>query len=284
MLNFLANQLNGKISNVRIKNKKPTTSFIPLFCNLGRSRFGHHDLIEAYTPLRSASSQVLSTLTRSEALLHSARTNDIEAVRRILGAQPNLVNQTEVLAVAAFYGYEQIVKYLVEEAGANINDCINGYGTPLCCATSKAKGSLVEYLLANGAEVNLHNSGLFCRGTPLQVCLTEMKDAASEKLHPKYIPILGILIAHGANTDVSIPHSTLPSHDYIQSLEGNPELKEEALAILSSKKPSLDALTSLMSNLHLEGEVSVDGLLCAMSRLSLQTTAVADTTSSNRPR
>lgn len=69
------------------------------------------------------------------------------------------INETDVLGDtslhwAAELGYEDVVKYLVEEHHANVN-ALNGEGyVPLCIATLHGFKNVVEYLADHGADLN----------------------------------------------------------------------------------------------------------------------------------
>jgi ankyrin repeat protein len=89
-------------------------------------------------------------------LYHAAKTDHMEAVQLLLfhGAQIegkcSCINATPMNG-AASGGHLEIVQYLFEKKGANING--NGYKSPLSCAIKHRHAHIVDYLLRAGAII-----------------------------------------------------------------------------------------------------------------------------------
>ncbi len=72
-----------------------------------------------------------------------------------LADMDNNFNANDLLYRACDRNCLEIVKYLVEEKGADINSIYSEYSTPLIYSIHERKKSIVEYLLEHGADPNL---------------------------------------------------------------------------------------------------------------------------------
>ena len=109
------------------------------------------------------------------AFWRAAQANDVAAMRllRSLGADPNIATEFKVtpLMVAAGIGFEYqgtniapdsrlaAVKYLIEEAGADVNAKDAKAYTPLHGAAYVGENEIVQYLVSKGANVKARANG-----------------------------------------------------------------------------------------------------------------------------
>jgi thiol-disulfide isomerase/thioredoxin len=124
------------------------------------------------TPTRSQTS-----LTSGQLIGHAVIRGDVESVKLLLRANPELLNTQEAyrpygsspLVVAAFNGRIAVVKTLLDH-GATVDFTNNRGCTPLHRAAGQGHKEIVALLLANGADPNIRDRQH--HQTPLQLALT----------------------------------------------------------------------------------------------------------------
>ncbi|XP_076060253.1 tankyrase isoform X2 [Oratosquilla oratoria] len=186
-----------KGANCHEKNKDFLT---PLHLSTDK---GHYDVTELLLK-HGAKPNALDALGQTEdppgpgvdseqQLLEAAKSGDIECVRRILTAQPHLVNVRDLdgrhstpLHFAAGYNRVAIVEYLLQH-GADVHAKDKGGLVPLHNACSYGHYEVTELLVKHGASVNVADLWKF---TPLH-------EAAAKG---KY-DIVKLLLKHGADVN-----------------------------------------------------------------------------------
>jgi ankyrin repeat protein len=105
-------------------------------------------------------------------IIRAAKSGDIEKVRALLNTDANLIHARD-----------------------------SDDSTPLHCATWKGHHTVVEYLLASGADVNAQNSNDHGGTTPLHAAA-----------HANQAEIARMLIEHGANVNATDMQGKSPLH------------------------------------------------------------------------
>jgi hypothetical protein len=203
-------------------------------------------------------------------LCYAARFNVIPMIDNILRAEPDLILGSEALATACLGGNIEAAIKLVDDYGADVNEIFKNFCSdyPICYAVSSGKIALVKFLIDRGAKLNIQK-GSYSEQTPLQVCLSSMKNLATGKLEAQYIPIFRLLLQHGADPTVNMPLWNISLEEHLQKIQGDPELLRQAQEILSQANPSMEELTGLMQKHGLE-QSEFDLLLCSIGSLSLE--------------
>lgn len=131
-------------------------SFIVLVCILASAflfnlwyRLGYIRISEKYSPEAYAGPEIHL----------AAMQGDIEIVRTTLSEKPELLTQTDKygnspLHLAAYKGHTDVVQFLILQ-GADVNVRNNFGGTALLVASYAGQTDVVKVLIANGADVNL---------------------------------------------------------------------------------------------------------------------------------
>lgn len=115
-------------------------------------------------------------------VFEAARTGDMTAMESLCGATPAVLNAANdegytPLMLAAYYGHEEMASYLVKN-GALI-DGKSKYGTPIMAATVKNNETIVDVLLAHGADPNIQDTN---GKNALLYCATFGLNTIAEKL------------------------------------------------------------------------------------------------------
>ena len=120
----------------------------------------------------------------------TAATGRLEKVQSWVEKQPDLVNDYnhdgfQPLGLAAFFGHQAIVEYLLVQ-GAAVNSPSNNsqHVTPLISATARGNLEITRLLISHGADVNARQINNF----------TAMHNAAQNG----QIEMAALLLAHGA--------------------------------------------------------------------------------------
>ena len=203
----------------------------------------------------------------SKELCFAARWNRQAMLCRILDAHPELINQTEALSVACLGGHLPCVSILKKQYGEDVNrKPLGDADYPIFQAIFSGNVETVNFLLEQGATLEVRSS--IFNESPIQYCQRQMKNSATGKLVPKYIPIFKVLV--DASADLNEPHPIFKQSplEFAKKLEGNPEHLEEIRAILSQKPCSLEAIEVFMAGLALEGQADMDLLLYTFAALS----------------
>jgi hypothetical protein len=117
-----------------------------------------------------------ASLTSAQRIVHAASQGDVDSVKSLLRANPELLNTREgnraygstPLAFAAYNGRTAVVMTLLNH-GAGVDFTNNRGLTPLHEAAGQGHKEIVALLLANGADPNIR--GGQHRQTPLQLAL-----------------------------------------------------------------------------------------------------------------
>ena len=120
--------------------------------------------------------------TVAQDVFEAARKGDMIALESLCGATPDILNAANAegytpLMLAAYYGHEEMTSYLVKN-GAAI-DGKSKFGTPIMAATVKNNESIVDVLLAHGADPNIQDTN---GKTALLYCSTFGLNTIAEKL------------------------------------------------------------------------------------------------------
>lgn len=96
-----------------------------------------------------------------EQLIQAIRQGDLDSIKAILQAQPDLINKRGVggftpLILVAYLGNTQITNYLLEQ-GADINGRDVAGNTALIGVAFKGDPEMAQLLLGKGADINLKN-------------------------------------------------------------------------------------------------------------------------------
>jgi ankyrin repeat protein len=95
------------------------------------------------------------------ALLISLRNNNTKLYHLLLsqGANPNMTwNGLYPLSVLAWDGNIAMAKMLISETKPNINSYNENGSTPLICAAIGGRSAMVQFLIENGADINVATS------------------------------------------------------------------------------------------------------------------------------
>ncbi len=225
-------------------------------------------LYESFELRNMATNWRYSQANSEQKLCYAARWNVLPMIDSILRAEPDLIRGSLALATACLCSQEEAAMKLVNEYGADVNQAPkNAHKSPLCAAVWAGKTSLVRFLIGRGAVVN-SSKGTFFNMTPLQECLFNMKDTLTGKIDSKYIPIFKLLLEHGADPTVNMPLYNISLQEYLQRLQGDPELIREAKEILAQANPSIQELTELMQGHGLDPN-ELDLLICSIGSMTL---------------
>ena len=161
----------------------------------------------------------LSTTASCGEIHDAAKTGDVETIRVLLKANPELVNNRDnpvgwtPLHVAAQAGHKEVAELLLANK-ADVNATVSGGWTPLHLATDKDHKEVVELLLANKADANAtDNRGM----TPLHW--------AADKDHKE---VAELLLANRADVNAKDNRGMTPLHWAAQA--GHKEVAELLLA------------------------------------------------------
>lgn len=122
-------------------------------------------------------------MARKHALHEATQVDDLERVKALLKAAPDLVfsqdwNNDTSLHLAAYFGYRDVAEVLLTH-GADVN-AINSYGrTPLHRAAFNGHEDIAKLLLVHGADINARNKFV---DTPLREAVVNGSHGVAELL------------------------------------------------------------------------------------------------------
>lgn len=93
------------------------------------------------------------------ALIHWKSIDTLKILLRALETNLDTPRFATEMLLAAEFGRIDVLKYLIEEKGANPNICDRTRNTPLWTSSFHGKLELVQYLLENGAQIDRPNMG-----------------------------------------------------------------------------------------------------------------------------
>ncbi|MFT5103807.1 MAG: ankyrin repeat protein [Candidatus Latescibacterota bacterium] len=119
---------------------------------------------------------------RAQDVFEAARKGDMKTLESLCGSTPDILNASNdegytPLMLAAYYGHENMISYLVK--GGAIIDGKSKYGTPIMAATVKNNETIVDVLIAHGADPNIQDAN---GKTALLYCSTFGLNSIAEKL------------------------------------------------------------------------------------------------------
>ena len=99
-------------------------------------------------------------MSREEELLKALENGDLKAVKNLISSktlEKELQDGDTPLGLASFKGHLEVVEYLVEECGADVNaKDVDGY-TALICAAEGGHPEVVEFLVNSKADIEAKN-------------------------------------------------------------------------------------------------------------------------------
>ena len=214
-------------------------------------------------------------MNATQDMLEAVKAGDVTKVKALVEADPTLVNAKDesgnsAILLAAYYGRKDVVEVLLAH-GAELNlfeasavgdldrvtslvaedpdltaELVNSYAydgfTPLGLASFFGHSDIVEFLLAQGAEINVASKNKM-RVTPLHSAVAS-----------RHFGIAESLLAHGADVNAAQQDGYTPLHEAAQN--GQMEMAELLLAhganIDARKDDGQTPLAVAMEHGHME--------------------------------
>jgi ankyrin repeat protein len=173
---------------------------------------GHIEMVE-YLLSRPATDVNAKTTEKDGALTFACRKGRVEMMKLLVGAGARVKAESSdelgLVAQAVVWGKLQVVKYLVEEAGADENYRDGGGWTPLMVAADAGQAAVMQYLLDRPCiNIDAENErgtkaiDMACRKGHVEV--VKLLVAAGARVHPQDSDATGALLqaVRGGKLDV----------------------------------------------------------------------------------
>lgn len=170
---------------INFSNKQGVTPVFMATCknNLEIVRY----LVELGANVNGAITDSLIIMSK-EGILYSAEQETFLCNSKLMGSMCITRKGTTPLHMAVSFGYDALVKYLVEN-GANVNAKDADGKSPLCCAFMHESKELAKYLIEHGSNVNEKIRGIY----PLFHATLQNDES-----------FVRCLIEHGASVDIEV--------------------------------------------------------------------------------
>jgi ankyrin repeat protein len=161
----------------------------PLRCAVSGS---HTDIVEYLLGRPDIDIDARSIWGGESALILACRMGNLAVVKRLVAAgssvEAQASNEVGPLVAAAVRGHLEVVKYLVDEAGADVTRENPAGETPIRCAARKGYADIVEYLLGRP-------------GSDLDAVSTRGESALTLACRMNRLAVVKLLVAAGARVE-----------------------------------------------------------------------------------